>query len=207
MTARSHTSASSYFTMGTLCVESLGRSNRSRGTPVFLAVFLLLPDKCGIWLTPADCVGGLQLHVLVVRDEDYQAAIQKLLESHFVSTVPHRNPPPEVMERLSDPQAVVAEINKGYRRLDLSSTTFNYPSRYSGRTEQVVLIPNSFAHLPLEPVDSTSSVINRRQIFPTNHYDVYGNLFYPLEQALVESLVKAAVDDDKDGDITSWESY
>ena len=141
--------------------------------------------------------GGFQIHAIVVRDEDYQVAIRKLLDSQFVSTAPNRNLRPEVMEHLPDPQAVLAEINKGYRRLDLSSTTFNYPSHYSERKEQVLLIPNSFAHLPLGPTNS-------RQPFPTSHYDAYGNLFYPLERALVESFVKAAIDDEKDTNISSW---
>ena len=107
------------------------------------------------------------------------------------------------MEHLPDPQAVLAEINEGYRRLDLS-TTFNHPSRYSEREEQVVLIPNSFAHLPLRPIDSTSSAGGPRQIFPTSHYDAYSNLFYPLEQALIESFVKAVVDDEKDTNFSTW---
>jgi len=140
----------------------------------------------------------------VVRDEDYQVAIRKLLDSQFVSTVPNRNLRPEVIEHLPDPQAVLTEINKGYRQLDLSSTTFNYPSRYSERKEQVLLIPNSFAHLPLGPVHSPSSARGLGQTSLTSHYDVYGNLFYPLERALIESFVKAAIDDEKDANISSW---
>lgn len=108
------------------------------------------------------------------------------------------------MQDLPDPQAVLAEINAGYRSLDLSSTTFNYPSRFSLEGTQLVLISNSFAHLPLRPIHSTSSATGPRPLLPTSHYNVYKNLFYPVEQALVESFVKAALDEEKDNDISPW---
>lgn len=190
--------------MGSPGIGSLGRSHRVRSKLFLLVVILGLPDNVAIRQRLLTTYGGLQIYTIVVQDEDYQVAVRKLLDSQFVSTVPNRNPPPEVMEHLPDPQAVLAEINEGYRRLDLSSTTFNYPSRYSERKEQVVLIPNSFAHLPLRPTDSTSSARGPRQIFPTNRYDVYSNLFCPLERALIESFVKAAVDDEKDANFSTW---
>src|ERR1700722_10957289 len=181
------------------------------GVPIVLGVSsfcLLLSLHCPIYVAIRQRLlityGGLQIYTIVVRDEDYQVAIRKLLDSQFVCTVPNRNPPPDFMQHLPDPKAVLAEINEGYRRLDLSSTTFNHPSRYSEREEQVVLIPNSFAHLPLRPIDSTSSAGGPRQIFPTSHYDAYSNLFYPLEQALIESFVKAVVDDEKDTNFSTW---
>jgi hypothetical protein len=33
---------------------------------------------------------------------------------------------------------------------------------------------------------------------------VYKNLFYPVEQALVENLVKAALEEEKNNDISPW---
>ncbi len=99
---------------------------------------------------------------------------------------------------------MLAEINAGWRSLDSSSTTFHYPSRFSLEDTELVLVLNSFAHLPMTPIDSTSSATGPRPILPTNHYDVYENLFYPLEQALVESFVKAALDEEKDN-ILHWE--
>jgi hypothetical protein len=108
------------------------------------------------------------------------------------------------MEDLPDPQGVLAEINEGYKSLDLSSTTFNYPSSYPETEAQLFLIPNSFAHLPLRPIDSTSSATGPRPTLPVSHYNVYKNLFYPLERALVESLVKAAVDEERNTDVSTW---
>lgn len=35
-------------------------------------------------------------------------------------------------------------------------------------------------------------------------FDTYGNLHYPLEAALVESFVKAAIDEEKDTGFSSW---
>jgi len=134
----------------------------------------------------------------VVRDEDYHTAIQKLLDSGFVATVPNRNPPPEVMAHLPDPQ--------GYKHLDRCTTTFNYPSRYPKRKEQVLLIPNSFAYLPMWPPSLTLSATTLTQTLATSHYDMYDNLFHPLEQALAESYVKAALGDEKDNNLTLWGS-
>lgn len=96
------------------------------------------------------------------------------------------------MEHLPDPQGVLKEINDGYKGLDQSSTTFNYPNSSPEKGEQVILIPNSFAHLPLRPA------------YPTNQYGKYNNIIYPLEWPLIESFVKAALDDEKENNITSW---
>jgi hypothetical protein len=199
--AQSHPRTSSDLTMG-------GQALRHLGVPIVLGVssssLLSCPRTVTIRQRLLITYGGLQIYTIVVRDEDYQAAIRKLLDSQFVSTVPNRNLRPEVMEHLLDPQAVLAEINKGYRRLDQSSTTFDHPSHCSERKEQVVLIPNSFAHLPLAPASSTLDASGPRPTFPTSHYDAYGNLFYPLEEALTESFVKAAIDDEKDTNISLW---
>ena len=108
------------------------------------------------------------------------------------------------MEDFPDPQGLIAEINEGYKSLDLSSTTFSYPTSCSDTESQLFLIPNSFAHLPIKPIDSTSSATGTRPTLLTSHYNVYQNLFYPLEPALVESLVKAAIDEEKNTDISTW---
>jgi hypothetical protein len=129
--------------------------------------------------------------MIAVQDENYKVAIQKLRDSGFNTTHPRREPPPEIMQELPDPQAVLDEINAGYKRLDQFSTTFNYPnSRHM--EEQVTLIPSSFVHLP-----PTNSIQN------SNDYDIYGNLLYPLERAMIASLVEATVDDENTG-LSSW---
>jgi len=142
--------------------------------------------------------------MIVVRGEDYAAAIQKLEDSGFISSTPNRCPPPEVMEYLPNPQLVLDEINEQYKNLDGSTRTFNYPTRYRESKEQVVLIPNSFAHLPLETSVLASSETMFGHTIATSRYDVYRNIFYPLEQVLVESFVKAAVDEENDIDISDW---
>jgi hypothetical protein len=136
--------------------------------------------------------------MIVVRDEDYQVALQKLEDSAFIPTVPDRRPAREIIEQLPDPQGVLKQINEGYKHLDQSCATFNYPNHYSEREAQVFLISNSFAHLPLS--DKTPDGMSRI----TKHYDVYGNLFYSREQALVESFVGAAIDEDKEVGYSSW---
>ncbi|KAI9668754.1 MAG: hypothetical protein M1831_000823 [Alyxoria varia] len=145
------------------------------------------------------------VHNVVVQDEAYSDAIQKLVASGFERTDFDRKPPAEVLERLPDPERTVSKLNEGYKNLDRSSTTFKYPSRLSGPQEQVVLIPNSFAHLPVWPFKSTLNPETSQAAFAESHYNIYGNLAYPLEQALTESFVKAAVDEGTDtSDISHW---
>ncbi|GIK07626.1 hypothetical protein Aspvir_003292 [Aspergillus viridinutans] len=132
------------------------------------------------------------VHMLVVRDGDYQSAIKKLSDSGFTISTPKRGPRPGAIAEYRDPERVLQQINSGYKHLDGSSTTFNYPARCRERTEQVVLIPNSFAHLKLEP--NTAG-----QFADAAHYDVFGNIWYPDEETLIESLVKAAIDEESLG--------
>ncbi|PYI08428.1 hypothetical protein BO78DRAFT_428253 [Aspergillus sclerotiicarbonarius CBS 121057] len=105
--------------------------------------------------------------------------IGELVESGFRPISPKRIPRPEILEDLPNPEEVIEKFNAGYRRLDQSTKTFEYPAHLPERTERVVLIPNSFSHLKLQT------------------------------RPLVESFVKAALDDesiDENGflDITSW---
>jgi hypothetical protein len=86
---------------------------------------------------------------------------------------------------LEDPDEVIAAINAEYAALDKASTVFDYAEP---KEEQVFLIPNSFACLPLEPLESDHS--KRR-------FDIYGNIHRPLERALVESFVECALLDDQ----------
>jgi hypothetical protein len=55
--------------------------------------------------------------------------------------------------------------------------------------EQLFLIPNSFSHSNL-PSTMTSETVD-----PTD-YNIYGNILYPLERALVESFVKSVLDEE-----------
>ncbi|KAI9737347.1 MAG: hypothetical protein M1834_009501 [Cirrosporium novae-zelandiae] len=150
------------------------------------------------------------IHIIVVRNEDYESSIQKLHNSGFLETAPCRSPPPEILETLPDPQAVLDEINRNYKKLDQSTTTFNYPDYYENK-EQLILIPNSFAHLPIEPVTIVSSetkIVTSISLFGEspiiNQYDVYDNLSYPHENILVYSFMKAALDDENNTAITLW---
>ncbi|OQE44996.1 hypothetical protein PENCOP_c002G06395 [Penicillium coprophilum] len=133
---------------------------------------------------------GAGYHMFVFRDEHYQAAIQKLKDSGFPQAPPDRRPAPDILESLPDPQAALGEINRGSERLDRCCTSFQIPSYLPLSGDQVFLIPNSFAHLPLENLDSS--------------YEVYENLFYPLESALVESFVKAVIDASDEAEGSSW---
>ncbi|GAM33696.1 hypothetical protein TCE0_013f00792 [Talaromyces pinophilus] len=134
----------------------------------------------------------LGLYMVVVQDEDYQLAIKKLLDSGFQLSKPRREPRPEVLERLPDPQAVIDEINAGYRRVDEDSTTFDFPE-ISQTKQQLTLLPNSFAHLP--PINDLRY---------SKEYISYDNLWYPCERALVSSFVQATIDDEDINMFSRW---
>lgn len=100
--------------------------------------------------------------MFVVREEHYQTAIQKLRDSRFTQAPSDRRAAPEIMESLPDPQAVLDEINKGYERLDCYCTSFQFPPHLPFSGDQIFLIPNSFAHLPLDHLSMTSNPSNQR---------------------------------------------
>jgi hypothetical protein len=105
-----------------------------------------------------------------------------LVASGFTITVPKRGFHPDILARIPDPESVIAAINADYAALDQAATVFDYAEP---RPEQVFLIPNSFACLPLGTADDDSP--------PEGEYDTYKNIHHPLERALVESFVKCAL--------------
>lgn len=96
------------------------------------------------------------------------------------------------MSRLPDPQAVIDEINEGYRRLDEATTTFDFPENLSIQ-EQLTLIPNSFVHLPSVKDSSYHQ-----------EYVSFDNLWYPCERALVSSFVQTIIDDEDINKYSRW---
>lgn len=140
--------------------------------------------------------------MFVVRDEHYQTAIQKLKDLEFIQAYPDRRPAPEILASLPDPQAALDEINKGYERLDRYCTPFRFPPRLPFSGDQIFLMPNSFVHLPLVNLDTTSDHSSQRT--QPQQYEVHGNLAYPLEAALVESFVKAIIDGIEEAGYMPW---
>ncbi|RDH36211.1 hypothetical protein BDQ94DRAFT_157747 [Aspergillus welwitschiae] len=107
---------------------------------------------------------------------------------------PNRASAYEIMETYPNAQQKLEEINVGYRRLDRSCMVFDYPC--DGRTEgymQLYLLPHYFAHVFPDSQDPSFQVEGTAL---TQHFQTYGNLHYPLESVLVESLVKAAIDEE-----------
>ncbi|KAB8229426.1 uncharacterized protein BDW43DRAFT_288320 [Aspergillus alliaceus] len=141
--------------------------------------------------------------MIVVEDDDYTAAMKKLESAGFHRNVPNRTPPPEVMEDHPNPQQMLEEINAGYSRLDQSCAVFNYPhGDLAEKSLQLFLFPNSFAHVSQEDISRPLSEI--KDAASTKRYKIHGNLCYPLEQALVESFVKAAIDEEKETGFSAW---
>ncbi|KAJ5943965.1 hypothetical protein N7516_004133 [Penicillium verrucosum] len=133
--------------------------------------------------------------MIAVHDKDYETVCEMLTDSGFHVTVPDRRPAPELLARLPDPDKVMKKVNKKYERLDKSTTHFDYPINYhlAGRLKLIV-VPNSFANLPTPDVAGESNL----DPTPSKQYDVYGNIFHPLEEALVESMAKGVVNDEDD---------
>lgn len=106
------------------------------------------------------------------------------------------------MEDHPNPQQVLEEINAGYKRLDRSCAVFDYPKGDpAGKASQVYVIPNAFAHI-FQDMPRSSTRIG--DIVPTKNFQSYGSLYYPLEQTLVESFVKAAIDEETDASFSAW---
>lgn len=143
--------------------------------------------------------------MIVVQDNDYTAAIEKLESAGFKRSVPNRTPPPEIMEDHPNPQQMLEEINAGYERLDRSCAVFDYPNGESrAKGMQMCLFPNKFAHS--FPDDFPRHLTEAKDRAPSKRlgFETYGNLCYPLEQTLVESFVKAAIDEETEKGFSVW---
>lgn len=64
------------------------------------------------------------------------------------------------------------------------------------------VIPNSFAHVLQEDIPRSSTDIG--DTARTTRFQSYGSLYYPLEQPLVESFVKAAIDEETEAGFSAW---
>ncbi|KAL4900890.1 hypothetical protein BDW74DRAFT_182220 [Aspergillus multicolor] len=90
-------------------------------------------------------VGG---PVLVVRDDDYEPAIEKLESAGFTRSVLDRAPPPEIMANHPNPKLVLEKINAGYKRVDRTCAVSDYPlGDVAERGAQVYVFSASSAHL------------------------------------------------------------
>lgn len=139
--------------------------------------------------------------MIVARDDDYSDAIERLESAGFHRSVPDRSPPPEIMESHPNPQQMLEEINAGYKRLDRFCDVFDYPHGDPAEKDlQVYVIPDSFAHI--FPEDWSHSTNKMRDT--TRGFEIYGNLQYPLEGALVESFDKAGIDEETDASFSPW---
>ena len=115
----------------------------------------------------------------MVRNQDYETATQKLIDAGFSRTVPDRKPNAAVLARDPDPKALIAKINAQFATLDKATQNFEYPNS----KQRLVLVPNSFAQLPIETIGSKSQ---------SSKYDAFENVFFPLEAALIESFARCA---------------
>ncbi|OJD20410.1 hypothetical protein ACJ73_08254 [Blastomyces percursus] len=146
----------------------------------------------------------IKLPMVVVQDKDLEKATCKLLDSGFIPSSPNRNPAPEIMADLPDPQAVLRQINEGYERVDRSCKTFNCPSHLLESFQQILLIPSSFASLPDFSATTELNATKQAAALTNAQYDTYGNILYPHQRTLLESLVRAAVVEEANAGFTSW---
>lgn len=140
--------------------------------------------------------------MLVVSDSDYKPAIAKLHLAGFRATLPRRDPAPEVLQMLPDPAKMLRELHAEYAQLDRATTVFDYPVRYRRSTVQMVLMPASYAHLSAFP--ALISVATEPTTSLNGQYDVYKNVYYPLEHLLLESFIKVIVSDGDAPRMTQW---
>ncbi|CAG7995511.1 unnamed protein product [Penicillium salamii] len=176
------------------------------GVPIGLGVSISFSGELDLCSFSLMTSRSSQAPMIVVRDEDYAASIGKFESAGFQRGVPNRAPPPEVLDDLPNPQQVLEEINAGYRRLDPSCTVFDYPLGDPGEEGmQLFLIPDSFAHIFEENMSDPSTTTG--DATSTARFHSYGNLHYPLEPTLVESFVKATIDEETDPGFPGYSSW
>ncbi|RAH49730.1 uncharacterized protein BO95DRAFT_459696 [Aspergillus brunneoviolaceus CBS 621.78] len=151
---------------------------------------------------------GVGAPMIVVQDADYPTAQSRLAKDGFTRSVPNRNPHPAIIARHPNPQQMLAEINAYYHRVDRSCAVFDYPDDDpKDKDMQLYLFPNSFAQVfdgwqwQEAPRDETGATVAAAA---AQRYESYGNLHYALERALVESVVRAAVEEESATGFSAW---
>ncbi|CAG8203045.1 unnamed protein product [Penicillium salamii] len=187
---------------------------RYLGVPVVICVSTTFNGESNLsvfsltdFLSPQDLM-------MVVQDNNYTGALEKLESAGFDRSSPKNTLPPEVMATLSNPGLALEKIAAGFRRFYASCAVFNYPRGDPAETDmQLYVIPDSFAHIFHEDISCSAAGGHATS---TTRFQSFGNLHYPLESTLVESFVKAAIDEetdpgfldysDWDEDLTAWVS-
>jgi hypothetical protein len=123
--------------------------------------------------------------MIMVTDEDFEACAQKLITQKFTGIKPNRAPPPDILATLKDPDGVVADTYAAWAPLDNAARIFDYPEH---KSQQVFLLPNSFACLPLKSMDDRDYESSQKVEFNS-----YSNVHHPSERASVESSVNCAL--------------
>ncbi|RAK79167.1 uncharacterized protein BO72DRAFT_506226 [Aspergillus fijiensis CBS 313.89] len=152
---------------------------------------------------------GVGAPMIVVQDADYPIAQSRLAKAGFTRSVPNRNPHPAIIASHPSPQQMLTQINAGYHRVDRSCAVFDYPNddpKDKDMQLYLYLFPNSLAHVfdgwrwqeaPRHETGATVAAAAQR-------YESYGNLHYALERALVESVVRAAVEEESATGFSAW---
>lgn len=68
--------------------------------------------------------------MMIVHDADCVMASQKLTDADFTTTTPDCRAAPEVWEQLPNKEEALEQANRGYERLDQSTTMFSFPTRH-----------------------------------------------------------------------------
>lgn len=145
----------------------------------------------------------MQIDMLVVSDADYDACLSKLDEAGFRKTRPARDPAPEVLRMLPDPDRVIREINLEFAALDRATTTLEYPEPVKRRGVQLVLMPASYTWLSASPaLNPVKSSIPTQSAL--SDYDVFENIRYPHERVLLESFIHVILAEKKPMEVNEW---
>ncbi|KAJ5807390.1 hypothetical protein N7447_010846 [Penicillium robsamsonii] len=171
--------------------------------PITSEIGPLAMNYLGVPIVVAPATQYVKISMVVVRDEDYEPACQKLKGSGFYEIIPDRTILPEILATLPDPEQAIEEVKREYQRLDNSTTTFEYPlNHHLAGSLRLTLAPNSFANLSIPDVIGDIKQNN----VSTKGYDIYRSICHPLEEALVESFVKCVIDDqnDENAEFSGW---
>ena len=88
-----------------------------------------------------------------------------------------------------------------YDRLDQHSVRFHFPSSFNVR-EKVVLIRSSYVHLSPPSGDAEIATAAHPS---TQLFFVHGNLYYPDKIVLLESFIRVALKEEKEGEgLYNW---
>ena len=140
--------------------------------------------------------------MFVPADNDFSAAVEKFEDAGFRRTPwSYATRDPDLLGTNPLTLKIHARRIREYERFDQHSVRFHFPSSFNIR-EKVVLLRSSYVHLSPPSDDAEIATATHQR---TQQFFIHGNLYYPDKVMLLESFIRVALKEEKEGEgLYNW---